>query len=189
MTAGSACPILLEDLLAYLLDDLPEAEAERVEDHLFDCAGCAKRLDSLERVREAVSEGVRGALVAGNVNGEFLARAARDGLSVRDYRIPAGQTVTCHAGPEDLVVVRLKADFAGRGDLRLDGTFLDLERGEASPLPTREVVIDRRLEEVVLVFPGEVVRSYPRSRWTLHLRGGGAAGPDELGPFVMDHHP
>lgn len=189
MTAGADCPIVLEDLLAYLLDDLPEVEVERLEEHLFECAGCAARFESLERVREVVSATVRGAAVGGNVNAAFLERAARDGLSMRDYRIAAGQTVTCHAGPEDLVVVRLEADLAGRGDLRLDGTFLDLERGEASPLPTREVVADRQLDEVVLVFPGEVVRSYPRSRWTLHLRGAPTSGADELEPFVMDHHP
>lgn len=189
MTAGADCPIVVEDLLAYLLDDLDEAAAGRVEEHLFGCDACARRLGSVERVREAVSDFVHEAGVAGNVNGAFLERAARDGLSLREYRIPAGRSVTCQAGPEDLVVVRLQADFAGLDDLRLDGTFLDLERGETTLLPSREVVADRQLEEVVLVFPGEVVRAYPRSRWTLRLSTGAVPAPRELAPFVMDHHP
>lgn len=183
------CPIGLDDLVEYVLGETPEAKVEPLEDHLFGCERCARRLDSLDRIRRAVSAAVLRSALGGSVNGAFVDRASRDGLSLREYRIAEGTTVACSAGPEDLVVVRLAAGFEGVGDLRLDGTFEDLERGESEPLPTRDAVVDRDLGEVVLVFPGEVVRAYPRSRWTLRLQGETATGRAEMGPFVMDHTP
>lgn len=194
------CPLGLDELLAYLLGDLADrsdGEVDAIEEHLFDCAACGRRLDSLDALRHAVSEAARRAELGSSVGGAFVERAARDGLSVREYRIREGATVPCRAGPEDLVLVRLALGAersAGLGEgagLRLDATFEDLERRVAAELPPREVVVDRDRGEVMLVFPGAAVRSYPRSRWTMRLSGGTAAGegPGEIGPFVLDHSP
>ena len=184
-----ACTVGLGELLEYLFDEVGEERAEALEDHLFGCAACADRVASVERLRVAVAGAARRAEVVANVTGAFLARAARDGLTLREYRIPAGEAVPCTAGPEDFVVVRLAAGYWEVEDFDLDAELHDLERDAVTPLPRREVVVDRDLDEVILVFPGELVRGYPRSRWTLRLRGEGAGGPFEIGPFVMDHTP
>lgn len=200
---GCTAPLSLDALLGYLLGELPEVELDAIEDHLFACAQCHRRLAALDDLRRAVAEAVRGAALGGSVAGAFLERAARDGLSVRDYRIARGATVACTAGPEDLVLVRLALDeatpeaAAGETEraaaLRLAVRFEDLERGEVAELPVREVVADRGANEVMLVFPGERVRAYPRSRWTLRLRGEPPAEPGghgaDLGSYVMDHSP
>jgi hypothetical protein len=56
-----------------------------------------------------------------------------------------------------------------------------------SSSPTEPVAIDRDgPEEVLLFFSGEVVRGYPRSRWTMHVVDGTGS---RRGPFVMDHTP
>jgi hypothetical protein len=185
----NGCGAAPEALLDYLLGELPTDAAERLEEHLFECAACAADLDALDRLRAAVADAARAGGVAVVADQGLLDRLARDGLSRREYRIPAGGTVLCQAGPEDLVVVRL-ADVARdlRG-LRLEGEVVDLERDHADELPAREVVVDRAREEVILVFPGEVIRGYPRSRWTMRLSGEGPEGPAGIGPFVMDHTP
>jgi hypothetical protein len=187
--ADPAGPLGLDELIGYLLGDLSEAELDAVEDHLFGCAACGHRLDSVDAVRRAVAGAARRAELGGNVGAAFLERAASDGLSVREYRIPRGGEVACVAGPEDLVLVRLALDPPGPelpAALRLEATFEDLERRESAELPPRDVAADRQLGEVMLVFPGETVRAYPRSRWTLHLR---SAEAGELGSYVMDHTP
>ena len=184
-----SCPLGLDDLLDYLLGELDAERAEAVEDHLFACSACADRLAALERLGASVADLARHAGVAANVNTAFLERAARDGVTMREYRIGEGEAVPCSTGPEDLWVVRLAADFGDLRDFGLDAELHDLERGEVTPLPGREVVVDRDRGEVILVFPGEVVRGYPRSRWTMRLRGEGAGGPVEIGTFVMDHTP
>ncbi len=183
------CGVPAETLLDHLLGELPADASERFEEHLFGCVDCAARLEALERLRAAVSASARAAEVALNADEALLERLARDGLTRREYRIPAGGTVLCQAGPEDLVVVRLAGDVHDVRDLRLDAEVLDLERDSAVDLPVREVVADRERDEVILVFPGEVIRGYPRSRWTMRLHGEGPAGPAEVGTFVMDHTP
>jgi len=62
----------------------------------------------------------------------------------------------------------------------------DLESGATQPLPARDVVRDDAMGEVVMVFPGAVVRTYPRSLWTLSLE---SASGESLGPYVLDHTP
>lgn len=186
---ASGCGAGAETLLDYLLGELTAEAAERLEEHLFACGECAGRLEVLESLRAAVSQAARAAEVAVNADEHLLDRLARDGLSRREYRIPAGGTVFCKAGPEDLVVVRLAAEYHDVRDLRLDAEVVDLEHDSAVDLPGREVVADAERDEVILVFPGQVIRGYPRSRWTMRLRGEGPGGPAELGTFVMDHTP
>ena len=186
---GEECGIGAEALLDYVLGDLPPGHAEELEEHLFACAGCGARLEALERLRDGVSAVARGAELAVNANEGLLERLSGDGLTRREYRIPAGGAVLCAAGPEDLVVVRLAADYHGLHSLRLDAEVAYLEGGSTVTLPVREVAADRERDEVILVFPGSAIRSYPRSRWTMRLRGEGPAGPAEVGSFVMDHTP
>jgi anti-sigma factor RsiW len=188
-TNRDPCEIEPDRLVDYLLGELPAGEAERLEGHFFECAACAAKIESIERIGTTIADVTRHASVGANVNGAFVDRAARDGLTLREYRIPAGETVACAAGPEDLVVIRLAANFGGATDLSLDVTFHDLENDETSPAVTRQIVADRDLSEVVLVFPGELVRTYPRSRWTLRVGGELPSGRAEFGPFIMDHTP
>jgi hypothetical protein len=185
----NGCDAAPEALLDYVLGELPAPAAERLEEHLFECAACAGQIEVLDRLRGSVARAARAGEVAVVADQDLLDRLARDGLSRREYRIPADGTVLCQAGPEDLVVVRL-ADVAPdlRG-LRLEAEVVDLERDRTAELPAREVVVDRARGEVILVFPGEVIRGYPRSRWTMRLCGEGPEGPAEIGPFVMDHTP
>lgn len=183
------CTLGLGPSVDYLLGELAEEDAARLEMHLFECDACAEKIVTVERIGRAVADVARDAAVGANVNEAFLKRAARDGLTMREYRIPAGETVACTAGPEDLVVVRLAADFGEASELSLDVTFHNLESGEVQAPVTRWVSPDRNLGEVILVFPGELVRTYPRSRWNLEVSGELPSGREGFGSFVMDHSP
>ena len=48
-------------LLAWWLDELPEAEADALEEHLFACDECAARLKSLLGLRHCRVGGIPGA--------------------------------------------------------------------------------------------------------------------------------
>jgi len=185
----SGCPGERAALADYLLGELPAEEERRLEEHLFSCEACTEALEDAHRIGAAVAAAARRGEVGAAVNAAYLERAARDGLTLRQYRIAEGETVLCKAGPEDLVVVRLAGAFGGADELDVEVRFEDLEGGTAAPPFTRTVVADRQLDEIVMVFPGEVVRAYPRSLWTMTVRSEDAGGRRELGPFVMDHTP
>jgi hypothetical protein len=143
----------------------------------------------VERIATAVRAATGTAAVGVNVTGAFLDRAASDGLTVREYRLEPGQTVACSAGPEDLYVVRLAGDFTDVEGLTMRVDFRDLTSDASQPLPPREILPDLERGEVVLVFPGSDVRTYPRSLWTITLDGEVDGRPASYGPFVMDHTP
>src|SRR5690606_28119303 len=66
---GCTAPLSLDALLGYLLGELPEVELDAIEDHLFECAQCHRRLAALDDLRRAVAEAVRGAALGGSVTG------------------------------------------------------------------------------------------------------------------------
>lgn len=185
----AGCPFAVETMLEYVVGELAEESANRLEEHVFDCVACANELDWLGRIAELVRQAVGEAEVGFVGSDELVRRMVERGLTAREYRLLEGRPVPCTAGPEDLVVVRIAARFAGLADLGVEGQVLDLDRAETASLPRREVVVDRDAGEIILVFPGRVVRSYPRSRWTLRVVGASPTGRIELGPFVMDHTP
>lgn len=187
--SGNDHPLVFADLVDYVLGELPETVVDALEEHLFGCPECAAELEALDRLGVAVRAAVRAGSVGANVTGAFLEHAAADGMTLRQYRLVSGQTVACSAGSEDLVVVRLAADFGPAQGLSLRVDYQDLDSGESHPLAAREVDVDLDLGEVVLVFPGTAVRAFPRSRWSLTIEAETGRQPVTYGPFVMDHTP
>ena len=43
--------------------------------------------------------------------------------------------------------------------------------------------------QLVLLMPGDVVRAYPRSCWTMQARGHRGGDAVALGPYALDHTP
>jgi hypothetical protein len=175
-------------LADWLAGELDEIQGRAVEEHFFDCEFCARRLESIERLTSGVAELVRRGRVATSVTRATLERATRDGLQLREYGIAAGGSVDCTAAPhDDYVVVHLEGPFPERDDLMLEVAAKD-DAGHAFGDPfAMPVAVDRDgPDEVLLFFPGEVVRGYPRSRWTMHVVDGTGS---RRGPFVMKHAP
>ena len=182
-------PYGLADLLAYQLGEL-DADGERsLEEHLFECSECAAQCEQIDRIVGAVRSRVAGAAIEANVSEAFLRRASDSGLTMREYRLEPSRTVACSAGPEDLYVVRLSGEFAATGALTAHVDFEDLTSGTVQTLPPREVLVDVSGGEVILVFPGSQVRTYPRSLWTIFIDAEVEGETERIGPFLMDHTP
>lgn len=183
-------PLPLSDLVDYLSGELDPGVEDRVESHFFACERCARRLESVERLGAGVARLVRAGRVVAAVTGEVLERAAGEGLKLREYRLTPGATVPCTAAPDDdFVVVRLAGDFGDAARVDIDVDTADLESGARRATRTRDVAVDHRRGEIVLLFPGDIVRTYPRSVWTMRVKVAHPAGERDLGPYVMDHTP
>ena len=121
MTRVSSCsaPLDLATLVDYWFGDVEGPDLDRVEEHLLECDVCGSVLRSLvatgDGVRRLAREGAFGVVVGPS----FLQTASRQGLRVREYRVPAGGRVDCTVTPaDDLLVSYLEGDF--RGVSRLD---------------------------------------------------------------------
>ena len=172
-----------DDLLDYWTEAIAGADAERIEEHLFSCAGCAARLDAMTSLGSGLAALARRGRISGIVSRSLLNRMQRDGVQVRQYMLSPGETVPCAAFPgDDLLVVSLRADFGGSETVSLSLTGPE----DAAFGYTGEVPVSRTDLEVLWATPGDRVRGMPSTRLKLRLPSGSPGAP-VLGEYELDH--
>jgi hypothetical protein len=112
MIARCREPLELAVLVDYWFGELPPPDQDHLEEHVLDCGECSARLQDLV----AIGEGVRRLAPQGAfrvvVSPSFLEAASRQGLRVREYKVPPGGRVACTVTlDDDLIVSRLRGDF------------------------------------------------------------------------------
>ena len=181
--------ISLETLIAYWLGELPAAEEAPLEEHLFACASCSARQEELAALAAGIRATVREGRVAAVISKPFLEALKRQGLRIREYRVPPGGRVDCTLrADEDAVVSRMQAPLAGVK--RVDA----LRRMEVGG----EVVYEGRLEdvpfdpaagEVLHLPPAAWVRGLPANTLRVRLVAVDEAGEREIGDYTFAHTP
>ncbi len=182
----AACDVPIPDatLIDYWTHDLADAaESDRVEEHLFACAGCSARLQQLAALGTGLTALVRDGRVAGIVSRSILNRLQRDGVHVRMFWLSPGETVPCAVFPgDDLVVTALRADFSGVDAVTLSVTG----PGGAALGQCDDVPVAALGGEVLWATPAALVQQMPSMRLHLTLTSAGATH-DELGRYVLEH--
>jgi hypothetical protein len=169
-----------ERIIALVLGELPEADADAVEEHLLGCAGCSAYADWLG----ALGDGVRALSRAGRIElvatVSLVGRLDADGLPMRRYHLRPGEIVPCSIADETYNLVQLDADLTGAGqvdsELRGPGGVL-LQRLEDIPY-------DPSAGSVFVVARGDQIRALPSLLMTIRL----FSGDRVLGEYRLDHH-
>ena len=188
-------PLEAEQMIAYQLGELSSEAEAQVEEHYFGCESCSRRLEGLEQLGREVVRAVREGRVTAPVTAALLERAEAEGLKLRRYRLAPGESVACTAMPEDdFVIVNLAGELHEHASVSMHVETLDLEHDARVEQVLRQVPVDHSCGEVFLMFPGPLVRSYPRSRWTMRLavereESESERPPSSLGTFTMHHTP
>jgi hypothetical protein len=176
--------IAFEKLAMLALGELPEAEAEEVEDHVFACTGCALILERLldlgARIAEVTREG--GAfMLASRALVDELARA---GMVTRRYRMGSGGQVACTVDAKDIyTAMHLSLDVDARDLDRIDLLY----ESPSASYRIGDVPIDRAAGEVVFVQPAEYLRTLPSERKTVRLVSVKAAGERVVAEYTLNH--
>jgi hypothetical protein len=110
------CPLEFELLVRYWTHDLPETEAEAIEEHLFTCAQCASATARVAAIGEGVREVVPPVALERDI---ARARALGVILVVNDLSPDEEAIVTLPRGA-DFLVHRLRGDFRGTRTLDLE---------------------------------------------------------------------
>ena len=182
-------PIDLESLSAYWLGELPAADEEKLEEHLFACAHCSRRLEWLAALSAGVRDAVRAGRLGMIVSARFVESMRQAGLRLREYQLDPGTTVNCTiAADEDAVVSRVRAPLAGVK--RLDA----LKRLEVGGVVQEEVRVedvpfDPDSGEVLMLPPAAALKKMPAHRLRVRLIAVGEAGESELGEYTFAHSP
>ena len=188
MTEGSVCNVELGELAAYRLGELAEAGELALEEHYFGCSRCAERLGWLDSLAASLLEVVRSGQISSNVSAGWVTQARDQGVRLRSYELEPGQAVQCTVSPDDdFVILRLRMNAPVVGPVDVETEWTDLDAGRSSRRDLNEMFIDPVTHELVYAFSADLVRSYPRSRWVMHVRPRDAQPPFE--PFTLNHTP
>lgn len=184
-----AHPIELEQLNAYWLGELPAEAEEPVEEHLFGCAYCTRRLDGFA----ALASGIRAAVCSGAVQAvitqPFLEHLKRQGMRIREYRLGPGERVACTIGADDdAVVSRLQAPLAGV--TRVDALqSIDLGDGRLQQSRLVDVPFNPHVEEVLSLPSAMLLRQLGAHTFRVRLVAVDASGERPLGDYTFAHTP
>jgi anti-sigma factor RsiW len=175
----------LVELTDYWTSDLAPAERDRIEAHVFTCAGCAARLADAEALVRGIATVVRAGRFHAVVTERTLNRLSRDGVRMRSFSAEPGESVHCAVWDgDDLIVARLRADLRG---VRAATLSIGLANGE--PLgELADVPVTDTATEVVMALSADIVREMPQATLTMRLTTADAsAGGRVLGEYVFDH--
>lgn len=179
------CTTAPQDLLAYWLGELDEAQALRVEEHLFACAACSQRLRGIVNL----GAGIRRELLRGGFAGvlpePFVRRLKETGLRVREYTLEPGGSVNCTITPDDdLVVAYLHAPL--QDVRRLD---LVIDDPKAGRLRAADVAFDAEGGSLVAVPSASHLRTLGRAQQRMRLVA--VDGTDErvIADYMFNHSP
>jgi anti-sigma factor RsiW len=183
MIGDCDAPVRDEALVEYWCGEMPADTSERIEEHLFACAECARRLQRLLSIAGGIAALVHSGRLTGVISRALLKRLQRDGLNVRVYSLAPGETVPCAAFPsDDLLVVALRADLSGVSTVRL--SVSQAEQGPVAEITDIPVPLEDH--EVLWATPGARVRAMPSTRLHLTLSVAGGDGR-VLGEYRLDH--
>lgn len=189
MSAPCSAPIPFEELVAYHLRELSEADAEQLEGHYFSCAHCSERLEVVSLLDQGVRDLVRGGGLLASSTMTMVAHARAQNVVVREYRTDPGEHVACTAGPDDDLLVTRYGGLAGvtSVDVHFRGTVPGTDQVIAMELP--DAPVDQRTGDLVLLAPGALNRSLPPLDIEVRLTVHDAGGSREAGPYHYHHRP
>jgi len=181
-------PIGLEALLAYWLGELAGGEEAPIEEHFFACARCSARLEELAALGAAVRAALRGGRVAAMISAPFVEALRRQGLRIREYRVPPGGRADCTllAG-EHAVVGRMQAPLAGVK--RLDALKRLEVAGKVTESRVEDVPFDPAAGEVLILPSAAWLRGMPSNTMRVRLVAVEENGERLVGEYTFVHTP
>ena len=183
MTADDRC-MTIGELGDYWASDTAPSELERIESHVFTCAGCAARLGDAERLRHRIGDIVRAGAFQAVITEAVLNKLSRDGVRIRTYTVEPGESIQCAVWADDeIMVTRLRGNFAGVSSVN---TVMHLENG-AELDRVLDVPVRDGSTELLLALSAAEIRRAPEAPIHITVTGSKAGGGDLVGEYVFDH--
>ena len=180
--------IALENLMAYWFGELSPQDEAPIEDHVMGCDECTERLEELAGLASGVRTAIRAGRVAAAISAPFLEVLRRQGLRLREYRVPPGGRANCTlTAQDDGVVSRLQTPLAGVR--RVDVLHRVEVGGEVLEERVEDVPFDPAAGEVLLLPSAAELRAMPAHTAYVRLVAMEEGGERMLGEYTFAHTP
>jgi len=177
-------PIAFADGVDYWSRDLTPSEEERIEEHVFTCAECARDLAAAEALARGIAEVARQGRLHSVVSEAILNRLAADGVRIRAFTLDGSGIVPCAVwADDDLVVTRIRADFAEAEAVTIVARQASGE--EISRLSGVAVRPGQR--EILSAFSAAHLRKLPATRVRVTVTAPLAGGERTIAEYTLEH--
>jgi len=179
-----ATPIAFDDVVDYWAGDLTRAEEDRIDEHVFACAACARELAAAEALAAGIAAVVREGRLNTVVTDAILNRLAADGVRIRMYTLEGSGVVPCAVwADDDLVVSRLRADFAG-----VDAVTIVTRQASGEEMSRLvDVPVHPGQREILNAFSAAHLRHLPATRVQVSVIAQAAGGERTLAEYTLEH--
>jgi anti-sigma factor RsiW len=177
-------PLGFADVVDYWAGDLTPAEEGRIEEHVFTCTDCARELAAAEALARGITAVARDGRLHSVVTDAILNRLAADGVRIRMFTLEGTEIVPCAVwADDDLVVSRIRADFAGVDSVTIVARQASGE--EISRLS--DVGVRPGQREILNAFSAAHLRKLPATRVHLTVTAQIGSGERTVAAYTLEH--
>jgi hypothetical protein len=173
-------PIAFAEIVDYWAGDLASADEDRIEEHVFSCAGCARELAAAEALTRGIAAVAREGRLHSVVTDAILNRLAADGVRIRTYTLEGEAIVPCAVwADDDLVVSRIRGDFTA-----VDSVTIVTRQSSGEEIGRlSEVAVQPGQREILNAFSAAHLRKLPATRVHVTVTG----GERTLAEYTLEH--
>ena len=177
-------PIGFADVVDYWAGDLTRAEEDRIEEHAFACADCARELAAAEALARRIAQVVREGRFHSVVTDAILNRLAADGVRIRTFTLDGAGIVPCAVwADDDLVVSRIRADFAD-----VDAVTIVTRQASGDEISRfADVAVRPGQREILNAFSAAHLRKLPATRVRVTVTAQIGSGERTLAEYTLEH--
>lgn len=177
-------PLTFAQVVDYWTGDLTPADEASIEATVFACEDCAHELEA----GRALAQGIAAVVLQGRlhtvVTDGVLNRLAADGVRIRTFTLDGSGVIPCAVwADDDLVVSRIRADFAGVDAVTIVTRQASGEEiGRLADVPVRP-----GQREILNAFSAAYLRALPATRVQIRVTAVGIAGERSIAEYTLEH--
>ena len=177
-------PIGFADVVDYWAGDLTRAEEDRIEEHVFACADCAREFAAVQALARDIASVARDGRLHSVVTDAMLNRLAADGVRIRTYTLEGSGIVPCAVwADDDLVVSRIRADF---GEAQSVSIVTRQASGEEINRVS-DIAIRAGQREILNAFSAAHLRKLPATRVNVTVMAQIGSEERTIAEYTLEH--
>ena len=179
-----SAPIAFAEIVDYWAGELAPAEVDRIDEHVFACAACARQLATVEAMGRGIASVVREGRFRGVITDAILTRLSADGLRIRMFTLEGQGVVPCAVwAGDDIVISRIRADFTDVDSV----TIVSRQASGEEISRISDVALRPGQREILNAFPAAYLRKLPATRVQITVTGHVGSADRTIAEYTLEH--